>query len=114
MKNIDNFEEWLHKTEIWQCLADLDKKKQGTAIYLWLDDKIRKMCLSIQVKDLNSNDEVKILITKLKSLLAKDINQATFLTYDKFESFKRPVDMKITPFPNKFKRLFNNIKKNMT
>lgn len=69
------------------------------------------MCLSIQVKDLNSNDEVKILITKLKSLLAKDINQATFLTYDKFESFKKPADMKITDFINKFKRLFNNIKK---
>ena len=26
LKNIDDFEEWLHETEIWQCLTDLDKK----------------------------------------------------------------------------------------
>ena len=38
---IDEFEEWLHETEIWQCLTDLDKDKQGPAIYLSLDEKIR-------------------------------------------------------------------------
>ena len=85
LKNIDNFEEWLHETEIWQCLADLDKKKQGPTIYLSLDDKIGKTCSDIQVKDLNDDDGVKILITKLKFLFAKDINQAVFLAYDKFE-----------------------------
>ena len=85
LKNIDNFEEWLHETEIWQCLTDLDKKKQGPTIYLSLDDKIGKTCSDIQVKDLNDDDGVKILITKLKFLFAKDINQAVFLAYDKFE-----------------------------
>ena len=28
LSTTDDFEDWLHKTEIWQCLADLDKKKQ--------------------------------------------------------------------------------------
>ena len=63
-KNIDDFEEWLHETEIWLCLTDLDKKKQGPAINLSLDDKIRKTCSDVQVKDLNSDDGVQILITK--------------------------------------------------
>ena len=111
LKSIDDFEEWLHETEIWQCLTDLDKKKQGPAIYLSLDDKIRKMCSDIQVKDLNSDDGVEILITKLKSLFPKDINQATFHAYEKFESFERPVDMNIIDFINEFERLYNNIKK---
>ena len=77
------------ETEIWQCLTGLDKKKQGPAICLSLNDKIRKTCSDIQVKDLNSDDGVEIFITKLKSLFAKDINHVTFLAYDKFESFKR-------------------------
>ena len=38
---IDEFEEWPHETEIWQCLTDLDKDKQGPAIYLSPDEKIR-------------------------------------------------------------------------
>ena len=41
---IDEFEEWLHETEIWQCFTDLDKDKQGPTIYLSLDKKIRKTC----------------------------------------------------------------------
>ena len=68
LKNINDFEEWLHVTETWQCLTDLDKKKQGPAIHLSLDDKIRKTCSDIHVKDLNSDGEVELLITKLKSL----------------------------------------------
>ena len=44
------------------------------------------MCSDIQVKDLNSNDGIEILKTNLKLLLAKDINQAAFLAYDKLES----------------------------
>ena len=34
-------EESLHETEIWYYLTELDKK-QGQAIYLHLDDNIRK------------------------------------------------------------------------
>ena len=103
---IEEFEDWLHVTEIQQCLTDSEVEKQGPALYLSLDDKIRKTCSNIKVKD-----GVNILINKPKSLFAKDINQATFLAYDKFESFKRPVEMNIVDFINKFEKLYNNIKK---
>ena len=32
LNTIDSFEDWIHETEIWQCLADLNKKKQGSAV----------------------------------------------------------------------------------
>ena len=51
------------------------------------------------------------MLTKLKSLFPKDINQATFIAYEKFESFKRPVDMNIIDFINDFERLYNNTEK---
>ena len=92
-------------------MTDLEKEKQGQAIYLSLNEKIRKMCSDIKVKDLNSEDGVDILIKKLKSLFSKDNNQAACLVYDKFETFKRPVDMNIVDFINEFERLYNNIKK---
>ena len=89
LRSIEEFEDWLHETEIWQCLTDLEKDKQDPAIYLSLDEKIRKTCSDIKVKDLNSDDGVDILINKLKSLFAKDSNQAAYLAYDKFENFKK-------------------------
>ena len=108
---IDEFEDWLHETEIWQCLTDLDKDKQGPTLYLSLEEKIRKTCSDINVKDFNSENGVDILVNKLKSLFAKDINQAAYLTYDKFETFKRATDVSMIDFINEFERLYNNIRK---
>ena len=85
----------------------MDKDKQGPAVYLSLDEKIRKTCSDIKVKDLNSENSVDILVNKWKPLFAKDINQAVYLAYDKFETFKRPIDMSMVDF----ERLNNNIKK---
>ena len=92
-------------------IEEVHKKKQGPAIYLSLDENIRKTCCDIKVKHLNSDDGVDIVLCKLKSLFAKDINQAAFIAYEKFEMFKRPANINIVV--NEFERLYNNIK-NMT
>ena len=89
----------------------MDKDKQGPAIYLSLDEKIRKTCSDIKVKDLNSEDGVDILVNKLKFLFPNDINHAAYLTYDKFKTFKRPIDMSMVDIINEFERLYHNIKK---
>ena len=89
----------------------MDKDKQGPAVYLSLDEKIRKTCSDIKVKDLNSENGVDILVNKWKPLFAKDINQTVYLAYDKFETFKRPIDMSMVDFIHEFERLNNNIKK---
>ena len=57
----------------------MDKDKLGPTIYLSLDEKIRKSCLDVKVKDLNSENGVDIFVNKLKSLFEKDINQAAYL-----------------------------------
>ena len=77
-----------------------------------LDEKITKTCSDIKVKDLNSENGVDIyLVNKLKVLFAKDINEAAYLAYDKFEIFERPIDMRMVDFINELQRLYNNIKK---
>ena len=65
----------------------MDKDEQGPTIYLSLDEKIRKTCSDIKVKNLNSEHGVDILVNKLKSLFAKDVDQADYLAYDKLETF---------------------------
>ena len=60
-------------------MFDFEKDKQGPAIYLSLNEKIRKMCSDIKVKDLNNEDGVNILLKKLRSLFSKDTNQAAYL-----------------------------------
>ena len=50
------------------------------------------------MKDLNKDDGLKILIKKLEISLYKNKNQEIFLTYGKFESFKKPAVMSIIDF----------------
>ena len=69
LSSIDDFEELLHETEIWQCLTDLERKGKDHSV----DDNIRQTCSDIKVKDLNSDDSVDTLMNKLRILFAKNI-----------------------------------------
>lgn len=60
-------------------MFDFEKDKQGPAIYLSFNEKIRKTCSDIKVKDLNYEDGVNILLKKLRSLFSKGTNQAAYL-----------------------------------
>ena len=85
---IDEIEDWLREIEIWQCVTDIEEKKQGPVVYLSLPDKIRKSCNDISVSDLNKDNGLNTLITKIKTLYAKDINALAYMAYDQFENFK--------------------------
>ena len=51
-----------------------------------------------------------ILITKIKTLYAKDINALAYVAYDQSENFKRPNDMTIVYYINEFEHLNNKIR----
>ena len=55
LDKIDEIEDWLRELEIWQCVTDIEEKKQGLVVYISLPDKIRKSCGDIKVSDLNKN-----------------------------------------------------------
>ena len=75
---IKEIEEWLQELGIWQCAIDLEPKKQGPVVYLSLPDKICKSC-NVSLQDLNKVDGLNILINKIKSLHAKDMNALAFM-----------------------------------
>ena len=49
---------------------------------------MRKTYCAIKTQDLNSDNGADILLSKLKSLFAKEINQAEFIAYGKFEMLR--------------------------
>lgn len=67
---------------------------------------MRKTYCDIKIQDLNSDNGVDILLSKLKSPFAKEINQAEFIAYGKLEMFKRPANKNIVDFINEFARLY--------
>ena len=95
LNKMDEIEDWLREIEIWQCVTDIEEKKQGPVAYLPLPDKIRKSSSYIKVSDLNKDDGLTGLITKIKSLYTKDINALACMTYDQFEDFKRPDELNV-------------------
>ena len=40
LDKIDEIEDWLGEIEIWQCVTDIEEKKQRSVVYLSLPDKI--------------------------------------------------------------------------
>ena len=58
------------------------------AIYPSLGENMRKTYCAIKTQDLNSDNGADILLSKLKSLFAKEINQAEFIAYGKFEMLR--------------------------
>ena len=69
LDKIDEIEDWLREIEIWQCVTDIEEKKQGPVVYLCLPDKIRKSCNDISVSDLNKDNGLNTLITKIKTFI---------------------------------------------
>ena len=104
LDKIDEIEDWLREIEIWQCVT------LRPVVYLSLPDKIRKSCKGISVSDLNKDNGLNTLITKIKTLYAKDITALAYMAYDQFENFKRPDEMTIVDYINEFERLNNKIR----
>ena len=67
LDKIDEIEDWLHEIQIWQCVIDIEEKKQGPVMHLSLPDKIRKSCNNISLSDLNKDNGLNTLITKIKT-----------------------------------------------
>ena len=87
----DEIEDWLREIEVWPCVTDIEEKKQGPVVNLSLPDKIRKSCNDMSVTDLNKDNGLNTLITKIKTLYAKGINALAYMAYDQFENFKDPM-----------------------
>ena len=76
-----DFEHWLHEIEMWQLVTDLTKPKHGPVLYLSLPQKVRQACATLTKEELNVEDGLNRLITKLREIYAVSKDQAMFTAY---------------------------------
>ena len=115
LKDGDDYDEWAREIEIWQMVTEIPKEKQGAMIYLSLEGQARQCCKSVPTDKLQGENGVKELMLKLKTLFAKDSEQAAFKAYEQFETYMRPEEMEMIEFINEWERRYAKIaEKNMT
>ena len=84
-----NYQVWLKHIKIWRNFTDLPAAKQGPAIVLSLENKASDAVLELSEE-----------VTSLKHLKA----------LENFETFKRPENMKMSDYLNKFEQLYKKKK----
>ena len=104
------YENWVKELKLWSICSKVDKKEQGPAVALTLDGRAKAAVLEMEITDLNADDGLAKLITKLDGLFLKDENQRIYVAYEEFETYSRPADMSIDNFISDFERLYNKIK----
>ena len=111
LSKCSSYETWLKEIKIWQKFTDLKPDKQGPAIFLTLEGRAREAVLELDVDEIGDAKGVENIVQKLNGLYAKDKTQSAYEAYDSFEKFRRPSDMSVSDYINKFERLHSKVKK---
>ena len=67
----NEYDVWSNEISMWQLVTDLDQRKQALAVTLFFNGTAREAALEIKAEELNTIDGMKILLTKLDSVLQK-------------------------------------------
>lgn len=104
------YSEWKHEVQVWRAFTHLEKKKLGAALFLSLDGSTRDAAHEVQLAELNGDNGIDVLLTKLDGLFLTNQDNAAFEAYDAFERHQRPSDMHIFEYINSFERLYQKAK----
>ena len=99
---VDIRDSWLHELKIWKFIKDLEKKQEGPVIYFSLPEKIRSIWRDVKVTHLSKDNDLHLLVNKMKKFHVKDTKAAAYLAYEKSELFKHPAKMNIVHYSNEF------------
>ena len=105
----DSYDEWKGDLAIWQLYTDLDKKKQGPAVYLLLSGRARECVRDLKPEEIGAEDGVKKIIDKLDTLFEKDVNTQTYLAFKEFYDYRRPSGVSITEFLVHYEYLYHKL-----
>lgn len=105
------YTDWKKEVRIWSKFTDLDKKKQGGALFLSLTDKARETVLAeVSEGAYEKDDIVDVIIKSLDTIFLKDDSETAFQAFDNFIKFRRPKSMPIDKFLAEFNLKYTKIK----
>ena len=106
----EKYASWRKEMVIWEMATNLDKDKMAPNVFLFLPETAKKAILEIDPKELNKNDGLTKMYTKLDTLYKEDETQAALICYDKFERYSRPQEMTINNYLIEFERMVAQLK----
>ncbi|KAK9518554.1 hypothetical protein VZT92_023859 [Zoarces viviparus] len=78
-----SYESWKNEVEIWRLVTDLEKKKQALAVALSLTGRARDSALEIAAVDLNDDEGMNVLLTKLDAVFLKEETDRQYEAYNR-------------------------------
>lgn len=85
----DTYDNWKNELEIWRLVTDLAPEKQALAVTLSLSGKAREAAVSVKADDLNKEDGISTLLSKLDTIFKRDTIDCAYEAYTNFENFKK-------------------------
>ena len=105
------YDDWKKELKIWCSFTDLDKKRQGPAVFLTLKGKARESVLAdIESARLQSEDGVQEITKALDKLYERNKSESAFAAFENFIHFKRPHTMSIKDYTIDFNLRLSKIK----
>ena len=105
----DSYEEWKSDLHIWELYNDMEKKRQGPAVYLGLTGRARECIRDLRPDEIGAEGGVKKITDKLDTLFKKDINTQTYLSFKELSEYRRPSGMSITEFLVHYEYLYHKM-----
>ena len=105
-----NYTSWRKEMIFWEHTTNVDIKKHTATVFLTLTGKVREAILEMSPTDLNEEDELSKLYSKLDELFKEDENKAALETYNKFKRYSRPSEVTIVVYLIEFDRMTAQLK----
>jgi transposase InsO family protein len=110
------YSRWVEEVKAWKSLTDLDKKKQGLAIALSLEETdpsgIRdKVFSDLEIAKLETDDGVAELLKFMDKIFKKDDLSEAYEVYTDFDRFRRDEKMTMDMYVMEFEKRYNKTKK---
>ena len=105
-----NYVSWKKEMVFWEHTTNVDKKKRAATVFLTLTGKAWEAILEMSPIDLNEEDGLSKLYSKLDELFKENKNKAALETYDKFGRYSRPSEMTIVDYLIEFDRMTAQLK----
>ena len=72
-----------------RTVADVEAKKREPAVYLLINEKLRKAVRDIDPTELGGDNGAEIILLKLDQLYLKDCNTRTYAAFNEFLKYKK-------------------------
>ena len=105
-----DYEQWKKDVDLWTVITDLEKKNQAIVIHGSLSGRARDASSELTKAELNAEDGVDKLLTRLDRVFLQDKNWRSANAYLDFENCRRDSDTPIDKFLSDFDKKYFKLK----